>query len=79
MDPIETDAGVKDVWLAALLYELVVNSMHTTPSRDECASYCSDANEISTIAKRQINGLVAKQVDCTHAKSFQAKLRTQIG
>lgn len=75
---MQTNADVDNVWVAALSNEQVDDSMPTNPSEEERDNYGNDADVVMTIARSDVNGLIAEKGDFTYAERTQAKFVTQI-
>lgn len=52
--------------------------METKASKDEGASYGSDANIMRTIGKSKTNGLIAEEDNRIYAERSQAEVQTQM-
>lgn len=78
MNPIETDADVGRAWVAALSDEQIDYPIHTTLSEDELSNYVSDARVIATIARNEIKGLIAEELNFMHVERTQAKVQNHL-
>lgn len=74
MNPIQTEADVERVSVAALSNEQIDDPMHSSPSEDEVENYDSDANFMLKIAKSRTKGLTASKSNCIYAKRIQARV-----
>lgn len=78
MNPIETNVDDERDFIAALSDEQFVDTMHTMPSENKGATYCSDADIMITIAKSVMNDLIPEKADRSNAERTQAEAQTQI-
>lgn len=69
----ETDAYVARACVAPLLAEHVDDQMHKKSSGNEFENYENDADVMEKIARSEIIGLPAEEVDWNYAEGTQAK------